>query len=484
MISVNRIKIDELDAAMGRLRASATFDAGSLATLEHFICTAEDAQLYHMNPLVLADELGLTKAQATEMFLQGGKIGLFTLHWGLVCPQCGDVVQSVNALGKVGSHIDCRICNLTVEADLDDCVAVTFNVADTIIPNRFSNPELLSIEDYLSHHRFIHAGLTVDGNPYQKVFAQFLRAADFVEPNITKEYSVNLDAGWLRLFDYLAEDGLTLKINGEPSLICQSIEVELGSGSPRVNHLNLSPGPALLRIKTDSRRRPFTVNNFPTTWTLPARVKQPMLTGKMLLNNATFRELYGSDVIESAAGLRIKDLTFLFTDLKGSTELYEKVGDMRAFQLVHDHFQALSTSITSNQGTIVKTIGDAVMATFLTPIDAVNAAVDMLGAIADFNRTLGREEIILKIGIHTGAAIAVTQNDRLDYFGQTVNVAARVQALANADEICITEEVADSDSVGSVINTLGASTEQARIKGISDLVRVYRLKPLASRRAA
>ena len=120
--------------------------------------------------------------------------------------------------------------------------------------------------------------------------------------------------------------------------------------------------------------------------------------------------------------------------------MYDRIGDLQAFALVRQHFESLTKVIGQNNGAIVKTIGDAVMATFLTPLDGVNAALAILREIDDFNSLRGSPDLVLKIGLHHGAAIAVTLNDRLDYFGQTVNIAARVQGLADEDEIYITKE--------------------------------------------
>ena len=146
-------------------------------------------------------------------------------------------------------------------------------------------------------------------------------------------------------------------------------------------------------------------------------------------------------MIQGTEGIGVRDITILFTDLKGSTALYERIGDLKAFSLVHQHFDQLGRVITENSGAFVKTIGDAVMASFLSPVDAVKAGVEMIREIAKFNRSFTTRDVILKIGIHKGPCIAVTLNDRLDYFGQTVNVAARVQGLAGAEEIYVTEDV-------------------------------------------
>jgi class 3 adenylate cyclase len=77
----------------------------------------------------------------------------------------------------------------------------------------------------------------------------------------------------------------------------------------------------------------------------------------------------------------------------------------------------------------------------------VKAALAMRSEIARFNAARTEPNLILKVGLHRGAAIAVTFNDRLDYFGQSVNIAARVEALADGGEICLTREVNDAPEV-------------------------------------
>ena len=158
--------------------------------------------------------------------------------------------------------------------------------------------------------------------------------------------------------------------------------------------------------------------------------RRPFLTAKRLLTNQTFRDIYRTDTLDVDQRLKITSLTFLFTDLKGSTELYERVGDLVAFDLVRAHFRVLNEIVAAEAGAVVKTIGDAVMATFPTPDRAVAAALRMREAMRRLNDERGREDLLLKIGIHEGPCLAVTLNDRQDYFGQTVNIASRVQGLA------------------------------------------------------
>jgi class 3 adenylate cyclase len=197
-----------------------------------------------------------------------------------------------------------------------------------------------------------------------------------------------------------------------------------------------------------------------------------MLTGGQLLTNQTFRRLFRAERVQSSEGIGVRDLTVLFTDLKGSTAMYERIGDLRAFALVQQHFQHLGEVIQEHGGAIVKTIGDAVMAAFQRPVDAVRAAKAMQARIEQFNDGHGRREIVLKIGIHRGPSIAVTLNDNLDYFGQTVNVAARVQGVAEADEICVSDEVFRAEGVGELL--AGATAEYARLRGVQREMLLHR----------
>ena len=113
---------------------------------------------------------------------------------------------------------------------------------------------------------------------------------------------------------------------------------------------------------------------------------------------------------------------------------------------------------------------------FVEPADAVRAALAMLQDMEAFNRRLPSREVILKIGIHSGAAIAVTLNERLDYFGQTVNIAARVQSLSDAKEICLTSEVVTDPEVKEILAPFAVEQAMAELKGVQQQMPVFRVK--------
>ena len=205
--------------------------------------------------------------------------------------------------------------------------------------------------------------------------------------------------------------------------------------------------------------------------------RRPNLSAKRIFTNQTFRDLYRTDTLDVDQGLKIVSLSFLFTDLKGSTELYARVGDLVAYELVRQHFHLLNDVVAAHGGAVVKTIGDAVMATFPTPNRALTAALRMRDAIGGVGSDTRQEDLLLKIGIHEGPCLAVMLNDRLDYFGQTVNIAARVQGLATSRAIFATKPVVDYPQSAALLVATGIAPrpQSAALKGVAGEVAVYEI---------
>src|SRR5581483_10819859 len=173
----------------------------------------------------------------------------------------------------------------------------------------------------------------------------------------------------------------------------------------------LRPGPAVIEVEnTGAVRGPLLLINWPPEIVAlavkPALDFDPYVSGGMLLARQTFRRLFRSEHVDEKEGLGIRQVTLLFTDLKGSTAMYERLGDLNAYALVREHFALLGATVQQHSGAIVKTIGDAVMAVFSRPTDAVSAALDILAAVERYNFEHGEPSFILKIGAHCGPSIA------------------------------------------------------------------------------
>jgi class 3 adenylate cyclase len=205
--------------------------------------------------------------------------------------------------------------------------------------------------------------------------------------------------------------------------------------------------------------------------------RRPNLTAKRIFTSQTFRDLHRTDTLKVDQSLKIVSITFLFTDLKGSTALYERVGDLRAYELVREHFHLLNKIVAAEIGAVVKTIGDAVMATFPSPDRALAAALRMRDEISSVRNETQPEDLLLKIGIHEGPCLAVMLNDRLDYFGTTVNIAARVQGLAVSRAIFATQPIVDHLAASKLLASANIKPRMlhAALKGIAKEVTVYEI---------
>jgi Adenylate and Guanylate cyclase catalytic domain len=100
--------------------------------------------------------------------------------------------------------------------------------------------------------------------------------------------------------------------------------------------------------------------------------------------------------------------------------------------------------------------------------------------ISAVNRGTTDRALVLKIGLHKGAAIAVTLNDRLDYFGQTVNIAARIQHLADANEIFLSEDIYASKGVSDLLTSSSVEATTAQLRGVDHDIPVFRIAPLGA----
>jgi class 3 adenylate cyclase len=260
-----------------------------------------------------------------------------------------------------------------------------------------------------------------------------------------------------------------------------AVRCDIDSCTPRER--TVAPGKVTLELTSVAKRR-FAFSVMQMTPGIISRPPPlhfaPFLSGRQLLTTQTFRDLFRSEVIRGHEGLGIKDIALLFTDLKGSTALYDRIGDLNAFALVQQHFDRLQDVTVRHNGAIIKTIGDAVMAAFLEPADAVQAALEMRREIATFNERQPDKALILKIGVHKGAAIAVTLNDRLDYFGQTVNIAARVQNLADADEIFVSQDVYEAKGVRDELVGYSVESRTAQLRGVQQELPVFRVGAAAA----
>ncbi|MGJ4945901.1 DUF5939 domain-containing protein [Bradyrhizobium sp. HKCCYLS1011] len=471
--------IDEkkLEERLVALEAAKSWSPRVVSRLETLLRSAPDEALYRINPIQFATEKSIAEPEAIDLFLHACVAGLFDMDWLLVCPMCSDVVESFRTLRKLHTHFHCHLCRSDYDAALDDYITVTFTVSPAVRRIRFHDPDALSAWDYVFHYKMTPGGLMPDGVPWSETAKGLVRSLVRIEPGAAASLEIEASEGVLLGQDFDSDAQFVVPVTQEASVTPSHVPVMLDPGTCVLAAANIAPGKVVFEI-SNSNKLPvvFGILQLPSATDQRPKLRfTPSLSGKRLLMTQTFRDFFRSEVISATEGIAVLDVTLVFTDLKGSTALYERIGDLNAYIQVQRHFQHLLDVTVRHNGAVTKTIGDAVMAAFSTSADAVRAALEMQEAVDQLNRDRPQRDFILKIGVHRGASIAVTLNERLDYFGQTVNIAARVQNLADGDEICLTEDVFRAPDVAEIIAPYKVTRSEAELKGVSKPMSVYRL---------
>lgn len=493
VMPLNETLLDEL---LGKLESLRSWSPRVISKLEALIRAGDDYSLFRINPIQFAAEKGIAEPEAIDLFLHSTKLGLFEMEWHLVCATCGNVVESFRNMHKLHSTYICNQCAFETSATLDDYIQVSFTISSSIRDIVFHHPELLSADDLLFKYKLsrgVHSWL--EGWSHEDLIRAVTKLLAYLEPGEKRRVEFPAAWGLVIITDLTNRVTAGFPVVTDPSPETQRLDIQIGEDQFHISgqeapagrldygyaalsfhHLGrLSSGSLVVEVENPTQRRVcMWMANFTGEPPRNGITFDPFLSGKRLLTTQTFRTLFRSETVSVNEGIAVKDITFLFTDLKGSTALYDHIGDPKAYFLVRQHFDTLGTAVNRHEGAIVKTIGDAVMAAFMTPLDAMGAALDMLREIQAFNRNIS-DKLVLKIGIHAGHSIVVTLNDRLDYFGQTVNIASRVQGLADAGEIYVSEDVYTFPGVREAIAHCTIAPEQVIVKGVSEKLQVYRI---------
>jgi len=459
------------------LRQSA--DAAVVDVLERMVREAPDHALNRMNALDLAATAGVGEEQVIAALLHAVELGMLEMTWSVMCPSCAGVLSANKSLKTLDrAQYDCAFCAAGYETTLDNLVEVTFTVSPRLRKIAAHSPDELPAAEYYRQVFWSSAIDLPDDIDMEKLLDEVTLEMVDLPQGERAILSLQAPAGTLIVFDPVTHTAQFLEVSGEEAAERQNLSVMFNKVQVPVDTVALRPGPLRLSLenRTDGRV-------LPAVWVANQalddllRQRKPILTAKRLLTNQTFRDIYRTDTLAIGQRLKILSLTFLFSDLKGSTELYERVGDLTAFDLVNEHFRLLQEIIASERGAVVKTIGDAVMATFETPDRAIAAAIRMREAMSDLGAERQHQSLSLKMGIHEGSCLAVILNAQQDYFGQTVNIASRVQGLAASRSILVTESVVENAQARTVLETNGLkpSRRSVALSGIADKVSVYEI---------
>ena len=469
--------MNETSGRFSALREAVHPDAA--AAIEALVRTGEDAALNRVNVLEFAEAHGLRVDQAIGAFLHAARLGLFDMSWNLLCPGCGGVLDAHKTLQAVRcTDYACALCAAGYQPTLDEMVEVSFTVSPRVRRIAAHSPETLPLVEY-SRQMYWSSGIRLPGGAeFERLLGRIVIDSVELPAGERAVRELVLPAAFVIVFDPVTHTSRFIDVQGEPTGERRELDVVMKNEGASHGTVVMAPGPVRLTLENRTAHR-----------TLPGVYlaghdlhdllgqRRPFLTGKRLLTNQTFRDLYRTEALDIDQRLRITSLTFLFSDLIGSTAMYERVGDLAAFELVKAHFRLLHEVIGEYSGAVVKTIGDAVMATFPTPDLALAASLRMREAMRDLKAGNLSEDLTLKIGIHEGPCLAVVLNDRQDYFGQTVNIAARVQGLADARSIFASGAVVENPAVAQVLAKGGVKPVSQRhaLRGVGEELTLYEI---------
>lgn len=448
-------------------------DPGVVAAIKALIGDGTDRQLCRINVLSFAARHGLDEEKAIGGFLHAARLGLFDLTWNVLCPGCGGVLDVNQTLKSVHKEAyDCALCACGYEPTLDEMVEVAFTVNPRVRRIAAHDPHSLPPWEYF-RQVFWGSGVDLPETGFEDLMEEVTIDSIELPAGQKAQMSLQVPAEFLIVFEPVTHAAHFIDVKGEPTRERQNLALIFNKVQAPTVTTELRPGPLRLALENQTDLR-----TLPSVWiagdTLHHMLgkRKPFLTAKRLLTNQIFRDIYRTDTLDVDQGLKLTSLTFLFTDLKGSTELYDRVGDLVAYDLVREHFRVLNEIVASEAGAIVKTIGDAVMATFPTPDRALAAALRMRDSV----RVI-KNDLLIKIGIHEGPCLAVTLNDRLDYFGQTVNIAARVQGLADAQAILATKSVVEYPQVSKMLEVckLAPTAQDTTLRGVAGKMMIYQI---------
>ena len=421
-----------------------------------WLVASDEIQRLRINPYVVAEASDARVEDIVALALRGVAAGLFDLHWLVHCPHCNMITNDCGNFFELTHSSDCKMCDVDFDIDILARIEVTFSL------NR-------SIED-------------VDASAFclpPPVLCSKVNIA--VSPGDTLSgVDVIDDPGTYRYFCPITLAKGILEVSGERTDTTQEFCVhQLPSFNFSETSFAARPGPVRFELvnNCDKVSGIFIIRDvLPDE--LPLETLPPRLTGLEVIHYPEYRTLFGDQALADSEHLQISSVSLLFTDIAGSTAMYENMGNAAAYSAVRHHFDLLFNLVEAHGGFVIKTIGDAVMASFHTNDDALECALDARRAFQTFNESLdAARRIRVKFGIHRGPAILVNLNGRIDYFGSTVNKAARIQDTAAPNELVFSSEVrADSAVADALLKNQGADLreEQIVLKGIDAGQTVYR----------
>jgi adenylate cyclase len=442
-LTVHPVNETALRTGLDKLRRAA-LPSGQIERLERLIRESADVELTHIRPFAIAKKWDSDRWDVLALFLHATRCGLLDFRWEILCPNCrSSRNQLVHSLSGISRTAHCDVCQIEFDAEFDKSVELKFAVNQAIRPRQ--------------EQTYCLAG--PGGKPH--VVSQM-----WLEPGQERLWKLPPLTRPFRLRSPQVKGSRTLDPEElrelRPAFIrtkAAGFEIEYGG-----------------QDSSDNVARVQNPNSFPVVLSLDqVGWSEDILTAARVTNWQEFRDLFAHEVISPAEDITVGSQVVLFTDLRGSTAMYRSIGDAPAYALVRDHFTILTEVVRNHHGTVVKTIGDAVMACF-SHVD------EALEAVREMNRKLAKEiptvPLTLKASLHAGPCLAVNANDRLDFFGTTINLAARMVSCCQGGDLVVSDELYQRPEMREFLKQcpIAPESSEVRFRGFNNPRKIWRVE--------
>jgi len=419
--------------------AESPYDHGLSGKLVDYINQNQEVDLWAMRPLEIARRWRVNQRQTIELFLQSVRSGLLESRWDILCPRCRITKSSAANIAELPRGVHCDACNIDFDSEFASNVELSFS----------PSPSIRAVE-----------------------YGFFCRSGPGVTPHIKGQFS--LPAGVRRSLPLALLPGdyrvRTLEAGEEFAVTWDGGPFpEIHVDGDCLNTAGDSPANEIILANDGELERTVVIEE--QGWL------RDVLTAERATTMQAFRDLFSDQVLRPGDEVSIRNISFMFTDLVGSANLFNFVGDAEAYHLVREHFAEAGEIVRRHQGNIVKTVGDGIHAAFLTPDDALRASIEIQLAMPGFNRRCGSDDVSIRIGLHAGSSIAVTLNDRLDYYGEAVNLAARLEGQGDGGDIIMSKAFSDDPAVSDILSSYEPRAQKLGIKGFPEPITTCLIHP-------
>ncbi|NLV67734.1 MAG: adenylate/guanylate cyclase domain-containing protein [Spirochaetes bacterium] len=415
---INRIKDDMIKAGA---------PAPATEALADFIMFARDDQLYRIRPVELADKLGTGRDDLLKSMLHACLCGMLNMSWDVICPHCRGVRERHPRLWEIGKSASCEVCDIEFAPGSLNMIEITFSV----------NPEIRKVDRVL-----------------------YCSAEPAKKPHIILQKILQPGSSYLFILPQY-EKRLRFRMKGKKYYGL----LDLKKDTP-LRNLNWDDINSTAIIETAPGSTVFINNTAPATADYVIEYTEDdvnALRPSDIFSYQEFRDLYSSEAVATDLSIDIGMQNIMFVDVVGSTSFYGNTGDSHAFLTMRQYFARIHEIASDFRGAIVKTLGDGVMLVFDRPMNAVKAGIRILKTFSGE----GEIPLTVRVSLHRGHCLAVNLDTSIDYFGQAVNVAAKLQNFTGSGEMTLSESFASELTVEKYLAEKGYTKNfaQAQITG-------------------